>query len=97
MFCLSLEPSHLQLIKKLGYIPVGLGKKNFSKEWLRDNTEKNIASKNQFYGEYYQVGDFRVSIDDDIKYKSYKGRDFGEDLNCIAEIKANLIKVTINL
>ncbi|MDC0472364.1 DUF4422 domain-containing protein [Pelagibacteraceae bacterium] len=52
MFCLSLEPSHLQLIKKLGYIPVGLGKKNFSKEWLRDNTEKNIASKNQFYGEY---------------------------------------------
>lgn len=42
--------------------------------------------------EYYQVDDFRVSIDDDIKYKLYKGRDLGEDQNCIAEIKANFNK-----
>ena len=39
-------------MKKLGYVPVGLGKENFSSEWLRDNTLDNISSKNKFYGEY---------------------------------------------
>ena len=32
MFCLTLEPSHLDFIKNLNYTPVGLGEKNFSKE-----------------------------------------------------------------
>ena len=27
MFCLTLEPSHLNFIKSLNYIPVGLGQK----------------------------------------------------------------------
>ena len=52
MFCLSLDPQHLELIKKLGYIPVGLGKNDFNKLWMRDNTGKNISEKNKFYGEY---------------------------------------------
>ena len=42
--------------------------------------------------EYYQVDDFRVSIDEDIKYNLYNGRDLGQDQNCIAEIKANFNK-----
>ena len=52
MYCISLEPSHLNFIKKLGYIPVGLGEKNFSSEWTRDNTQINISGKNRNYGEY---------------------------------------------
>ena len=52
MYCLSLEPSHLNFIKKLGYIPVGLGGKNFQQEWMRDNTGNNISYKNSNYGEY---------------------------------------------
>ena len=52
MFCISLEPSHLNFIKKLGYIPVGLGDKNFQEDWFRDNTGNNISNKNKNYGEY---------------------------------------------
>ena len=52
MFCISMEPIHLNFIKSLGYLPVGLGAKNFEKEWLRDNTDKNISKKNKNYGEY---------------------------------------------
>ena len=40
------------MIKKLGYVPVGLGDKVFNKNWLTDKTKKNISKKNKFYGEY---------------------------------------------
>jgi len=52
MYCLSLHNNTLQLIKRMGYLPVGLGSDNFSKEWIRDNTLENISIKNKFYGEY---------------------------------------------
>ena len=52
MYCISMEPVHLNFIKSLNYLPVGLGTKNFSKDWLRDNTGKNISIKNKNYGEY---------------------------------------------
>ncbi len=52
MFCLTLEPFHLDFIKKLNYIPVGLGKKSFSEQWMNDKTGKNISEKNKNYGEY---------------------------------------------
>ena len=52
MFCLTLEPSHLGFIKGLNYIPVGLGEKKFSNEWLSDKTGKSISEKNKNYGEY---------------------------------------------
>ena len=52
MFCLSLNPNHLDLIQKLNYTPVGLGKLNFNKSWITDKAEKEISSKNEFYGEY---------------------------------------------
>ena len=32
-------------LKKLNYVPVGLGKNNFSSEWLRDNKDINISEK----------------------------------------------------
>ena len=52
IYCLSLSPSHLSSIKKLEYLPVGLGDNSFSDEWLGDKTDRNISSKNSFYGEY---------------------------------------------
>ena len=51
-FCLTLNPSHEDIIKKLSYIPVGLGEKNFSNECFNDKNGNNISSKNKFYGEY---------------------------------------------
>ena len=47
-----MRPSDLNLIEKLGYIPVGLGNENFSENFFRDNTLDNISEKNRFYGEY---------------------------------------------
>ena len=52
IYCISLNPTHKNLIKKLGYVPVGLGEENFDEGWLRDNTNDNIAFKNPYYGEY---------------------------------------------
>jgi len=52
MYCLCLHNKHFQAVKKLGYIPVGLGKEVFSENWLRDNYGENISKKNEHYGEY---------------------------------------------
>ena len=52
MYCLSMNPNHLKMIKDLGYIPVGLGKNKFSKKWLTDKKLINISKKNKYYGEY---------------------------------------------
>ena len=52
IFCMCLNSHHLENLKKLKYIPVGLGKQNYESEWIRDNTGDNISSKNSFYGEY---------------------------------------------
>jgi hypothetical protein len=47
-----MNPEHENKIKDLSYIPVGLGKKNFSKNFLNDKNGKNISEKNPNYGEY---------------------------------------------
>jgi len=52
IFCMCLHDHHLQNLKKLNYIPVGLGKNAFSNDWLKDNTGINISYKNTYYGEY---------------------------------------------
>ena len=52
IYCMCLDNSYLASVKKLNYIPVGLKNKNFSKEWLLDNTFENISEKNPYYGEY---------------------------------------------
>ena len=46
IFCMCLHDHHLQNLKKLNYIPVGLGKNTFSNDWLKDNTGINISYKN---------------------------------------------------
>ena len=52
IYCFCAHNEILPIIKKMGYLPVGLGKDNFSKEWLRDNTLENISFKNKYYSEY---------------------------------------------
>ena len=47
-----MDPSHESNILKLKYIPVGLGEKKFSNNFLNDKIGKNISKKNKFYGEY---------------------------------------------
>ena len=49
MYCFSLKNSNLDKIKKLNYIPVGLGKENFSKDWITDDTKDHISKKNSWY------------------------------------------------
>ena len=51
MFCLSLNPSHYNFINNLGYTPVGLGEKDFSREWFTDKSGDNISKKNRYYSE----------------------------------------------
>ena len=52
IYCLCLHNKILPEIKKVGYVPVGLGNDEFSEEWLKDNTLINISQKNKYYGEY---------------------------------------------
>ena len=52
MFCLTMEPYHLKIIRELNYLPVGLGQKNFPNECYLDNNGENISKKNKHYGEY---------------------------------------------
>ena len=46
MYCLTINEDHLEGIKKIGYLPVGLGNNIKSKEFIRDNTSLNISKKN---------------------------------------------------
>ena len=52
IYCLCLHNKVFSIVKKLNYIPVGLGNDSFSNEWLRDNTLENISYKNRNYSEY---------------------------------------------
>ena len=52
MYCISIDNQILNKILNLGYLPVGLGEKQFSNEWITDKNGKNISNKNKFYGEY---------------------------------------------
>ena len=73
MFCLSLYGEHLNNLKKINYIPVGLGENNFNNEWLRDNTKLNISNKNKYYGEYTFHYWFWKNMIDEISDKNWIG------------------------
>ena len=52
MYCITLNPGHLNIIKDLNYIPVGLGNANYNLDWITDKGKKEISKKNPYYGEY---------------------------------------------
>ena len=56
MFCLTLNPSHEEIIKDLSYMPVGLGENKFSSNCFSDKIGVYIAHKNPYYGEYTIIG-----------------------------------------
>ena len=71
IYCMSLYNSNYNLIKSLGYIPVGLKNNDFSEGWLRDNTLKNISEKNPYYGEYtfyYWYWKNKLNFEDNNKW-----------------------------
>ena len=88
MYCLSLNPLHLELIKKIGYIPVGLGSQNFTSEWYQDNVGKNISSKNPHYGEY--TFHYWLWKNNQLKFDNWVGfcqyRKFWKKDNSVSEI-----------
>ena len=53
MFCICLHDNLLERVKKLQYVPVGVGSEKFSKDWLLDSTNENISSKNKFYNSFF--------------------------------------------
>ena len=73
MFCLSLYGKHLNNLKKINYIPVGLGENNLNNQWLRDNTKQNISNKNKYYGEYTFHYWFWKNMIDEISDKNWIG------------------------
>ncbi len=71
MYCICIHDDILDQVKKLNYIPVGLGDAKFQKDWLRDNTGFNISKKNKFYGEYsfhYWFWKNKIKIIEDDKW-----------------------------
>ncbi len=52
MYCICINNEILPKVKKLNYIPVGLGDDDFNDEWIRDNSGDHISEKNKYYGEY---------------------------------------------
>ena len=55
MFCITINNSHFDKIKELGYIPVGLGKNISNSGFLRDNTQNNISEKNPLWRIYFSL------------------------------------------
>jgi hypothetical protein len=49
MFCLCLNNQHLEQIKQLNYVPVGVGNENLSSEFLRDNTKLSAVKSIQLF------------------------------------------------
>jgi len=52
MFCICIHNELLSKVKRLNYIPVGLGGNKFDTGWVTDNSGENISKKNKFYGEH---------------------------------------------
>ena len=52
MYCICIHNELLSKVKRLNYIPVGLGGNKFDTGWVTDNSGENISKKNRFYGEH---------------------------------------------
>ena len=46
IFCICIHDQLLDKVKKLNYIPVGLGQDISDPRWVRDNSGINISEKN---------------------------------------------------
>ncbi len=85
MHCICVDQSDLKLIQNLNYIPVGLGAQDFSSEWHRDNTGKNISYKNKWYSEltfHYWLWKNKIIFKNDNNWEGFCAyRDFWANEN----------------
>ena len=101
MFCLTLDPSHINYIDDLGYTPVGLGDKKFPVHCFSDKGDRNISHKNKYYGEYtfhyWLWRNHLHNIDQDwigfCQYRKFWSLNFvpNEELN-LNNLKSKIIK-----
>tara|TARA_Y200000002_G_C22598841_1_gene628594 strand:- start:9 stop:821 length:813 start_codon:yes stop_codon:yes gene_type:complete len=73
IYCLCLHDKLYNNVKDLGYVPVGLGSKNFSDGWITDSSGENISHKNHNYGEHSFHYWFWKNQLDNIDDKSWVG------------------------
>lgn len=73
MYCMCLDNYLLEDVKKLNYIPVGLGSNAFSSEWLTDKSGENISNKNKYYGEHTFYYWFWKNVLPEIKDNTWIG------------------------
>ena len=80
MYCISIDINDLKLIKELNYFPVGLGRSDFTDEWIKDNKGINISEKNKWYSEltfhYYLWKNQINSVDENVWTGFCAYRDF---------------------
>ena len=50
----------------------------------------------EYFREYYQINDVRVTYDTDIKYLDTNGNLIGKDKNSVFEIKTSIKKIQMN-
>tara|TARA_B100000579_G_scaffold333785_1_gene284281 strand:+ start:1161 stop:1994 length:834 start_codon:yes stop_codon:yes gene_type:complete len=103
MYCISIDQSDLKLIQKLNYFPVGLGEENFTAEWHRDNTGKNISYKNKWYSEltfHYWLWKNKIIFKNDNNWEGFCAyRDFWANENqyeIYLKNKKNFDQINVN-
>ena len=101
MYCITINDSHYDIIKKINYIPVGLGEGIYRKEFLNDKSGDNISKKNPFYGEYtfhYWLWKNKVNNheNDWIGFCQYRKfwslKDQNKKYNNLEQLKKDLLK-----
>jgi hypothetical protein len=97
MYCISINNEIFEKISNFGYIPVGLGDKKFSDNWIRDNIGENISKKNKYYGEYTFHYYFWKNLMNKIPNDEWIGfcgyRRFWKDKNILdKKIKKNILE-----
>ena len=101
MYCITINDSHYDIIKKINYIPVGLGEEIYRKEFLNDKSGDNISKKNPFYGEYtfhYWLWKNKVNNheNDWIGFCQYRKfwslKDQNKKYNNLEQLKKDLLK-----
>jgi len=102
MYCITIYNDHYDKIKKLDYIPVGLGQNIVSPKFISDDKGINISKKNPYYGEYsfhYWLWKNEINNLDDHKwigfcqYRKYWTTILDNNgIKNIEELKENILK-----
>ena len=101
MYCITIYNEHSEKIKKLGFIPVGLGNNITSSEFNDDKKGLNISNKNPFYGEYSfhywiwknQIHNFKENEWIGFcQYRKYWSYDKNADISDLSDLKNKVVR-----